>query len=170
MRLSAPIIALGRSPQMRILLAIVITVVISVLSGCSGFTIPGKVPDPLGDGALLDSLIGKKRTHVYKRLGEPENELTDGNRHFILYSAKSDGVVVGFWLYVPIVVVPGDQDAIHCLLIELDSENVVKRYKIESGGFHGFESWAKLPTCEELFWSAEERQTLNRIKDELPIE
>lgn len=129
----------------------------STLLGCFGATIPGKPPAPFDNHDQLERLIGQKAEEVIGEFGYPNQLLTDGARRFLMYWTTSSGANVLFMLWVPVAVTGDGEATLHCVRFELDLDNRVKVYGIESGGWQKlFDTYDVSSRCQSFFWSKKE--------------
>ena len=136
---------------------LILSVFASTLLGCFGATIPGKPPAPFDDHDQLALLIGEKEETVIEKLGHPNQVLSDGTRKFLMYWTTSSGGHVLFMLWVPIAVTGDDEATLHCVRFELDHDNRVRIYGIESGRWQKLFSTYELSSrCKSFFWSKSE--------------
>ena len=147
---------------MRIKYLVFNTIFFVLLEGCSAFTMPVKPPGVMADTAQLDSLIGQNRQVAYEKLGLPIEEYSKNGTHYLLYAAKTDAYGVLFFFYVPMWASKFENSAIHCLRVDVDSENIIKAYKVRSGGQREFMFIVKYPSCKAIFWSDKELQAIQR--------
>jgi hypothetical protein len=125
-----------------------------LLTGCWTLHIKDETPETLGNIDLLQSFIGQKSESVVRELGLPDELLSDGDKQFMVYSARSSdtGFLVFIWL--PVWAMRDSDNVLHCLRIELDSDNLVKEYRVKSkvlnriflGDVHFYSN------CQEVFW------------------
>lgn len=126
-----------------------------LLTGCWTLHIKDETPETLGNIDLLQSFIGQKSESVVRELGVPDELLSDGDKQFMVYSAKSSdtGFLVIMWL--PVWAMRDSDNVLHCLRIELDSDNLVKEYQIKSKvrkriivstDIHFYSN------CQQVFW------------------
>jgi len=130
----------------------------SFISGCGWVPLDG-VPESLDDGG---SFVGQKSESIVKELGLPNELLSDGDKQFMVYSAKSDDE------YLLVILWPAgevDIPTLHCLRFELDTDDVVKKYRHRSVRARRKNiSWGPweyvdidpISGCREAFWSKEE--------------
>ena len=138
---------------MRITLILTLLLLVSFISGC-WYAHIGEDPESLGNIDLLQSFIGQESESVVREFGLPDEFLSDGDQRFMLYSASSSDTNIAFIVVFPYV---GNSKTLHCLRFELDSDNVVKEYRLNSGAPYLFESFS---SCREAFWSRKERENL----------
>jgi len=117
---------------------------ITLLSGCLGHShIPGALEKSKTlNSDDLDELIGQSRELVVEKLGTPAKQFTLDDRQFMLYftnvNRTYDGVAVVI-IPIPVVIIPiptgtkENRTVLICLRIELDSDNLVKQYKLKNG-------------------------------------
>lgn len=140
------------------------------LAGCWGATIPHEVPKSLDDPTILEPLIGQTSIDVIEKLGLPDQFLTDGLSKFMIYHTLGDGTDIMFLVWIPLPVPDYgdnyDDSALHCLRIEIDTDDRVRKYKIKSGGWMKmFSSHNKLTRCREFFWSKKELTKIRMTTD-----
>jgi TPR repeat protein len=136
------------------------------VSGCWFIHTKDEAPGSLGDIDLLQSFIGQKSESVVRELGLPNELLSDGDKQFMVYSAKSSDTSFLMIIWVPVVNVGAMEDSdntLHCLRFELDSDNVVKEYRVKSRVMHTLIlvfDIDLISSCREAFWSKQEREKL----------
>jgi hypothetical protein len=110
---------------------------ITLLSGCLGVgSIRGSLEKSKTlNSDVLDELIGQSREVVVEKLGTPFKQFALDDRQFMLYFNKvirNYNEVVGV-----IILIPTERRStkleLLCLMIELDSDNLLKQYKLENG-------------------------------------
>jgi len=139
---------------MRITQILKLLLLTGLLTGCWTLHIKDETPETLGNIDLLQSFIGQKSESVVRELGLPDELLSDGDKQFMVYSARSSdtGFLVFIWL--PVWAMRDSDNVLHCLRIELDSDNLVKEYLVKSkvlnriflGDVHFYSN------CQEVFW------------------
>jgi len=138
------------------------------LSGCWGLTIKDDAPGSLGNIDLLQSFIGQESESVVRELGLPDELLSDGDKQFMVYSAKSTDTSLVMVIWIPVWAINDFENTIHCLRFKLDSDNVVKEYRLKSkvmqSGVYPIDFPSYL-NCQEVFWSWKERKKLQVATD-----
>ena len=120
--------------------------------------IKGEAPEQLGHNDLLNSLVGQKSENVIRELGLPDQLLTDGSSHYMMYSAVSSGTQVGVVLVLPVYVGEVNDASLHCLRFKVDQNFYVNEYKTTSTwSWHGHSPDID---CRKGFWTIEERRNL----------
>jgi len=157
---------------MRITQLLKLLLLTSFLSGCWVLTVKDEAPGPLGNTDLLDSFIGQESESVVRKLGLPDEFLSDGDKHFMVYSATSAGTNLLMVLYIPAWADTEWENVIHCLRFELDSDNFVRDYQVKSkqmqAGFVFYTSTQSIDlksNCREVFWNKEEITNLRMATD-----
>ena len=117
---------------MRITQILKLLLLTGFLSGCWLTHIKDEAPGSLGNIDLLQSFIGQKSELVVRELGLPNELLSDGSKQYMVYSAKSSGTDVIMLIWIPVWAINDREHTLHCLRFELDSDNVVKEYRLES--------------------------------------
>ncbi|MDH3636145.1 MAG: hypothetical protein OES20_15710 [Gammaproteobacteria bacterium] len=157
---------------MRILQILNLLLLIVPLSGCWTLGVSkDAAPGQIGDTDLLDSLIGQKRENVIRELGLPGELLSDGDKQFMMYSARGTGTDMLMIVWIPIPVATASSDILHCLRIELDSDNLVKDHRIKSKAVDMlvlFNDVELNSNCREVFWSKRELKKLEITRDRTP--
>ena len=128
----------------------------ALLSGCWTLGVSkGVAPGRLGNTDLLESLIGQKSENVIRELGLPIEVIEDEDKRFMIYSGYSADTDVLMFVWIPIPVATGSSDNLHCLRIELDSDNLVTGYQHKSKSLDYFVTFAEFSVdrkCREVFW------------------
>jgi hypothetical protein len=128
------------------------------VSGCWNLGIKGEAPGSLGNIDLLQSFTGQESESVIREFGLPDELLSDGDKQFMVYSAKSadTNLIMVMWIPIPVWAINDKENTIHCLRFELDSDNVVKEYRFKSKVmstvvYPGIELLS-YSNCQEVFW------------------
>ena len=148
---------------MRITRILKLLLLTGLLSGCWGVHVKGETPESLGSIDLLDSFIGEKSESVVRELGLPRELLSDGEKQFMLYQATSDETTILMVTWVPVWAFDDIENTAHCLRIELDSDNVVKDYRLESRVIETLVLTFEVnltSNCREVFWNEKELEKL----------
>ncbi len=133
------------------------------LSGCWLTHVKDEAPGSLGNIDLLQSFIGKQSESVVRELGPPNELLSDGDKQFMVYSARSADTEFLMIIWVPVMAMRDPDNTLHCLRFELDSDNVVKEYRLQSRVMQTFILAADIDlnsNCQEVFWNRKERENL----------
>ena len=138
---------------MRIIQILNLLLLTALLSGCWTLGVSkGVAPGRLGNTDLLESLIGQKSEDVIRELGLPIEVIEDEDKRFMIYSGYSAGTDLLMIVWIPV----GSEspDNLHCLRIELDSDNLVKgyRHKSKSLGYSWYGELSVDRKCREVFW------------------
>jgi len=139
-----------------------------LLSGCWFVHIKGEAPGSLGNIDLLQSFIGQESESVIRELGLPREVLSDGEKQFMLYSATSDETSILMVTWAPVWAFDDIENTAHCLRFELDSDNVVKDYRLESrviGTYALTLEFNLTSNCREVFWNEKELTKLKKTTD-----
>jgi hypothetical protein len=116
----------------------------------------------------VQSFIGEKSGNVIRELGLPNELLSDGDKQFMVYSAKSADTEFLMIIWLPVMAMRQPGNTLHCLRFELDSDNVVKEYRLESRVMKTFVLVVDVEltsSCKEVFWSSNERTKLRKVTD-----
>jgi len=138
------------------------------ISGCWLTHVKDEAPGSLGNIDLLQSFIGQKSESVIRELGMPNDLLSDGNNQFMIYSARSPDTEFLMIIWVPVMARRDPANTLHCLRFELDSDNVVKEYRLKSRVMQTFFLVTDIEltsNCQEVFWSSNERTELQKVTD-----
>jgi hypothetical protein len=100
-------------------------------SGCLAFPVPGNDSESLAKKDEVKTLIGESQESVIRKLGLPDQWESQGTRQFMTYSLGSPSKLVMTVYLFPVGVFDGGW-TIHCYRLEIDSNNMVKDYKIGS--------------------------------------
>lgn len=142
------------------------------LSGCWTIHIEDEAPGSLGNIDLLQSFVDQKSENVVRELGLPNELLLDGDKQFMVYSARSSDTAFLMIIWVPVWAGESPDNILHCLRVELDSDNLVKEYRVKSkvmsrlilaSDMHFNEDW--YTTCSKVFWSQKELTKLQKATD-----
>jgi hypothetical protein len=152
---------------MRITQILKLLLLTGFLSGCWSLHIKGETPATLGNIDLLQSFIGQGSESVIRELGLPDELLSDGDKQFMVYSARSSDTAFLMIIWVPVWAGNSEANTLHCLRFELDSDNVVKEYRLKSkvlrrlllGDQHFYSN------CQEVFWIWKEPTKLQKATD-----
>jgi len=141
-----------------------------LLSGCWNLGIKGEAPGSRGNIDLLQSFIGQESESVIREFGLPDELLSDGDKQFMVYSAKSTdtNLIMVLWIPIPVWAINDWENTIHCLRFELDSDYLVKEYRLKSKVMRKGVYPIELPSylnCQEVFWSWRERTKLQMVTD-----
>ena len=152
---------------MRVTLILKLLLLTGFLSGCWPLTIKDDAPGSLGNIELLQSFIGLKSESVIREFGLPDELLSDGDKLFMVYSAKSTDTSLVMVIWIPVWAINDFENTIHCLRFELDSDNVVKEYRFKSkvmqSGVYPIVDFPSYLNCQEVFWSRKERTKLQLV-------
>jgi len=83
----------------------------------------------------VKTMIGESQESVIRKLRLPDQWVSQGDRQFMTYSAASSSQVVVIFFLTPLLIPGGGvfrDSTLHCYGIEIDSNNMVKNYKIGS--------------------------------------
>jgi len=153
---------------MRITQVLKLLLLTGFLSGCWTASIKDEAPGSLGNIDLLQSFIGQKSESVIRELGLPNELLSDGDKLFMVYSAKSSDTTFVMVIWVPVWAINDIENTIHCLRFELDSDNLVKEYRLKSRVMKTFFLVVDIElnsSCQEVLWSQKERTKLQIATD-----
>jgi hypothetical protein len=153
---------------MRIVQILKLLLLTGFLSGCWTASIKDEAPGSLGNIDLLQSFIGQKSESVIRELVLPNELLSDGDKLFMVYSAKSSGTEILMVIWAPVWAFNDMENTLHCLRFELDADNVIKEYRLKSRVMHTLiltEGIDLISGCQEVFWSKKERTKLQIATD-----
>jgi len=148
---------------MRIAQILKLLLLTGFISGCWLTHIKDEAPGSLGNIELLQSFIGQKSESVVRELGLPNDLLSDGDKQFMVYSARSPDTEFLMLIWVPVMARRESSNTLHCLRFELNSDDVVKEYRLESRVMRTMVMFADIElnsSCREVFWSKQERENL----------
>ena len=114
-------------------------------SGCLLFPFPHNDSRSLAKKDEVKTLVGESQESVIRKLGLPDQWVSQGERQFMTYTAGSPAKNIVTIALVPVLVIDRGS-TLHCYRLEIDSNNMVKDYKIDST--------ARLhqhPNCQHLF-------------------
>jgi hypothetical protein len=156
----------------RMIKLFIFTIVITQLFIASGCGELGRyvhdAPGNAGDQKFLYQLIGQSRETVFAELGRPDLEITQNERQFLMYINIVDSTSYGAAIYIPFWGTSEDIAA-SCLRIELESNSLVKGFKIKkdmSGWYYPF----YIRGCLRSFWSEKQlQQTYTQVDDYLEL-
>ena len=120
--------------QINICWIFVYLLILVLLTGCWGFSIPASAPERFHDTQKQQSFIGSSINDVIDTLGYPESVLASDTAKYYLYKQHGGGLMVGFLFYVPYVVGPTGpkEGSIHCLQIEVGRDNIIKSIQVRN--------------------------------------
>lgn len=127
-----------------------------------------------------DYLIGTSVHDIIEIMGYPDNVRTDNGNKYLIYKAYGGGLLVGFLLWAPFAAVPAEADegSIHCLLVKIDHDYLIRDIQLKTKGVGPTEFFAgdaSLPgSCAKIIWSSDElsssrdatEQTLTILKEQ----
>jgi hypothetical protein len=137
------------------------------LSGCWLTHIKDEAPGSHGNIDLLQSFVGQKSENVVRELGLPNELLSDGDKQFMVYSVRSPDTTFLMIIWIPVWAGTNKENTLHCLRFELDSDNFVKEYRLESRVMKTLVLVVDVDveltsSCKEVFWSKKERAKLQK--------
>jgi hypothetical protein len=114
-------------------------------SGCLAFPVPNNDSRSLTKKDEVKTLVGESQESVIRKLGLPDQWVSQGERQFMTYSVSTWGIK-RLWIIflIPVGVFDGGW-TLHCYRLEIDSNNMVKDHKIDSTARH-----AQHPNCQHL--------------------
>jgi hypothetical protein len=155
--------------MIKLFIFIIVITPLFIASGCGWLgTHVHDAPGKAGDEKFLYQLIGQSRETVFAELGRPDLEITQNERQFLMYLNVVDETSYGAVFVIPIWHTLEDSAA-SCLRIELESNSLVKGFKIKkdmSGWYYPF----YIRGCLRSFWSEEQlQQTYTQVDDYLEL-
>jgi hypothetical protein len=114
------------------------------VSGCLAFPISTYDSETLAKKDALKTLDGESQEDVISKLGIPDQWVSQGEREFMTYSAREYEKWALLMFFIPV----GERRGamyLQCYRLEIDSNNMVKDYKIDTTARH-----AQDPNCQHL--------------------
>ena len=108
-----------------------ILLAINLLNGCATIPIPGPAPEGFYDKDVLKGQVGEHKKSLLKTIGVPAYILNIDENTYWIYEARSHAVGIGI-LVIPIIPANRSDGEFHCLLLEFDRDNNLKRYETKT--------------------------------------
>ena len=155
--------------MIKLFIFIIVITQFFIASGCGQIgTHVHDAPGKVGDQKILYQLIGQSRETVFAELGHPDLEITQNERQFLMYINIVDSTVWGAIFFVPFWGTTEDYAA-SCLRIELESNSLVKGYKIRKYD-EGYYYRRYIKGCLRSFWSVKQlQQTYTQVDEYLEL-
>jgi hypothetical protein len=137
-------------------------IVSALISGCIGFQVAkdDKITDYQKD--IAKSLIGESKENLIKKIGLPRQTISEGERQFLIFPHTSSSYGVATFFGIPFYIDPEFKgETLHCLRIELDSNDRVKDYHFKSTAL----PFRKEHYCRGLFWNEEESPRIDLYEE-----
>lgn len=148
------------------LLLLVGLAILPFFSGCVPVPIGSEPPAELVDQSILDALIGEGKESILGTLGRPAAVLSSETSSYFIYGAHGDEYQILLMVWVPVAGQKYRGGKLFCVLLELDEENIFRRYRIN---LHS-KNWSDIKSvsdCALSFFTPEELETFTTRDVEL---
>ena len=136
---------------------------IFLAAGCISVPIPTDSPFDFTP-TESESIVGSEKKFIREKFGEPRHELKENNNEnsYFIYRGFGEYWAIIFLLYIPLTVMPTDEDMLHCALLEFDQNDLLRRYDIKTRSEIYWPNLYEID-CRSLFWSETELAALKDV-------